>query len=36
MYFKKSIFRAIFEELMLYVRGQTDNKILNEKIHMGW
>ena len=23
--------RGIFEELMLYLRGQTDNKILNEK-----
>ena len=28
-------FRAIFEELMLYLRGQTDNKILNKKdIHI--
>ena len=27
--------RAIFEELMLYLRGQTDNKILVEKnIHI--
>lgn len=28
---KKIFLRAIFEELMLYLRGQTDNKILNEK-----
>lgn len=28
---KKMFFRAIFEELMLYLRGQTDNKILNLK-----
>ena len=32
---KKSFFRAIFEELMLYIRGQTDNNILKEKnIHI--
>ena len=32
---KKMFFRAIFEELMLYLRGQTDNKILNAKrIHI--
>ena len=32
---KKGFFRAIFEELMLYIRGQTDNNILNEKkIHI--
>ena len=32
---KKIFFRAIFEELMLYLRGQTDNKILNKKkIHI--
>ena len=32
---KKMFFRAIFEELMLYLRGQTDNKILNKKkIHI--
>ena len=32
---KKIFFRAVFEELMLYLRGQTDNKILNEKnIHI--
>jgi dihydrofolate reductase / thymidylate synthase len=28
---KRIFFRGIFEELMLYLRGQTDNKILNEK-----
>ena len=28
---KKIFLRAVFEELMLYLRGQTDNKILNEK-----
>jgi len=28
---KRIFSRAIFEELMLYLRGQTDNKILNEK-----
>ena len=28
---KKMFLRAIFEELMLYLRGQTDNKILNAK-----
>ena len=28
---KRMFFRGIFEELMLYIRGQTDNKILNEK-----
>ena len=35
---KKIFFRGIFEELMLYLRGQTDNKILNEKknTYMGW
>ena len=32
---KKMFFRAIFEELMLYLRGLTDNKILQEKgIHI--
>jgi len=32
---KKMFFRAIFEELMLYLRGQTDNGILVEKgIHI--
>ena len=32
---KKMFFRAIFEELMLYLRGFTDNKILQEKgIHI--
>ena len=32
---KKMFLRGIFEELMLYLRGQTDNKILNEKgIHI--
>ena len=32
---KKAFFRAVFEELMLYLRGQTDNKILNDKkIHI--
>tara|TARA_Y100000741_G_scaffold181930_1_gene138283 strand:- start:196 stop:1656 length:1461 start_codon:yes stop_codon:yes gene_type:complete len=32
---KKSFIRAIFEELMLYIRGETDNKILNDKnIHI--
>jgi len=32
---KKGFFRAIFEELMLYIRGQTDNNILNQKnIHI--
>jgi dihydrofolate reductase / thymidylate synthase len=32
---KRIFFRGIFEELMLYLRGQTDNKILNEKkIHI--
>jgi dihydrofolate reductase/thymidylate synthase len=32
---KRMFFRAIFEELMLYLRGQTDNKILNKKdIHI--
>ena len=32
---KKIFFRAVFEELMLYIRGQTDNKILNsKKIHI--
>ena len=28
---KKIFLRAVFEELMLYLRGQTDNKILNSK-----
>ena len=28
---KRMFFRGIFEELMLYLRGQTNNKILNEK-----
>ena len=28
---KKIVLRWIFEELMLYLRGQTDNKILNNK-----
>ena len=28
---KKMFLRAIFEELMLYLKGQTDNKILNDK-----
>lgn len=32
---KRMFFRAIFEELMLYLRGQTDNKILVDKnIHI--
>lgn len=32
---KKMFFRAIFEELMLYLRGQTDNNILaNKGIHI--
>ena len=32
---KRIFFKAVFEELMLYLRGQTDNKILNEKnIHI--
>ena len=32
---KRMFFRAIFEELMLYLRGQTDNNILVEKdIHI--
>ena len=32
---KRMFFKAIFEELMLYLRGQTDNKILQEKnIHI--
>ena len=32
---KRMFFRAVFEELMLYLRGQTDNKILNQKnIHI--
>ena len=26
---KRIFFKAVFEELMLYLRGQTDNKILN-------
>ena len=28
---KKIFLRGVFEELMLYIRGQTDNKILNDK-----
>ena len=28
---KRAFMKGIFEELMLYIRGQTDNKILNEK-----
>jgi len=28
---KRIFTRAVFEELMLYLRGQTDNKILNKK-----
>ena len=28
---KKIFLRGIFEELMMYLRGQTDNKILNDK-----
>lgn len=28
---KKIFIRGVFEELMLYLRGQTDNKILNSK-----
>ncbi len=28
---RKMFFRGIFEELMLYIRGQTDSKILEEK-----
>ena len=28
---KKMFLRAVFEELMLYLRGQTDNQILNDK-----
>ena len=32
---KKGFMRAVFEELMLYIRGQTDNKILQDKnIHI--
>lgn len=32
---KRMFFKAIFEELMLYLRGQTDNKILQKKnIHI--
>jgi len=32
---KKGFLRAIFEELMLYIRGQTDNNILKDKnIHI--
>lgn len=32
---KKIFLRAIFEELMMYLRGQTNNKILNDKnIHI--
>ena len=32
---KKGFFRAVFEELLLYIRGQTDNNILKEKnIHI--
>ena len=34
---KRGFFRAVFEELMLYIRGQTDNNILKEKnSYMGW
>jgi len=28
---KRLFLRGVFEELMLYIRGQTDNKILNQK-----
>ena len=28
---KKSFIRGIFEELMFVIRGQTDNKILQDK-----
>tara|TARA_B100000767_G_scaffold262349_1_gene274915 strand:+ start:1128 stop:2561 length:1434 start_codon:yes stop_codon:yes gene_type:complete len=32
---KRIFIRAVFEELMLYLRGETDNKILNQKnIHI--
>ena len=32
---KKGFLRAVFEELMLYIRGQTDNKVLQDKnIHI--
>ena len=32
---KRMFFRAIFEELMFYLSGKTDNKILQEKnIHV--
>ena len=32
---KRGFFRAVFEELILYIRGQTDNNILKEKnIHI--
>jgi len=32
---KRVFFRAVFEELMLYLRGQTNNNILNDKgIHI--
>ena len=32
---KKIFLRGIFEELMMYLRGQTDNSILQEKnIHI--
>ena len=32
---KRGFLRAVFEELMLYIRGQTDNNILKEKnIHI--
>jgi thymidylate synthase len=32
---KRGFFRAVFEELLLYIRGQTDNNILKDKkIHI--
>ena len=32
---KRGFLRAVFEELLLYIRGQTDNNILKEKnIHI--
>ena len=35
MSLKRGFLRAVFEELMLYIRGQTDNNILKEKnIHI--
>lgn len=33
---RKMFFRGIFEELMLYIRGQTDSKILEEKKISVW